>query len=440
MELTSGKTCSEPLRVLTPGNTGGFEFRELKPVLNALALPLVLLALAYSVLSGWTGLTGRVYELAYRAPYLFQFAPYLLLLAGLALSWRFNRSRAFYVMATLLLAHWAVQQQASLAPLQSKGLLLAVGLFLPANILLFAWLRERGIFTVRGLTRLCLIGVQVAVVLLLLNPDGEGVLREAVEFFTAPFDRFGVLHYWRIPQALQVVFVVALLGLLLRVIMRPTALNGGLFAALLAVVFGMDSDTWIGGAVYISVAALILLVATVQDSYCLAYQDELTGLPGRRALNEHMQKLSGRYVMVMVDVDHFKKFNDLFGHETGDQVLRFVAARLQRVRGGGKAYRYGGEEFTLLFPGKRVEDVRPCLEQVHEAIGASRFILRARNRPRQRPSTMPPVKRPRRKVAVTVSMGMAQRDGRIDTPQRVLKAADQALYRAKQQGRNRIVH
>ena len=70
----------------------------------------------------------------------------------------------------------------------------------------------------------------------------------------------------------------------------------------------------------------------------------------------------------MTDVDHFKKFNDTYGHDVGDQVLRMVAARLKKVTGGGKAYRYGGEEFTIVFAGKTMEECQPHLEAVREAI------------------------------------------------------------------------
>jgi len=75
-------------------------------------------------------------------------------------------------------------------------------------------------------------------------------------------------------------------------------------------------------------------------------------LPSRRALIERLPSLGRRYTVAMVDVDHFKNFNDTYGHDAGDQVLRMVASRLGEVSGGGTAFRYGGEEFTILFPGK----------------------------------------------------------------------------------------
>ena len=106
-----------------------------------------------------------------------------------------------------------------------------------------------------------------------------------------------------------------------------------------------------------SIMALIMcLTAIMQESWRMAYLDELTELPGRRALREKFQKISGLYTVAMLDVDHFKKFNDTYGHDTGDEVLKMVATKLANVSGGGKAYRYGGEEFVLLFPSKEVGD------------------------------------------------------------------------------------
>ena len=72
-----------------------------------------------------------------------------------------------------------------------------------------------------------------------------------------------------------------------------------------------------------------------------------------------MAGLGPRYVLAMADVDHFKSFNDTHGHDTGDQVLKLVAARLAQVKGGGRAFRYGGEEFTVLFPDRTLDEALP---------------------------------------------------------------------------------
>jgi diguanylate cyclase (GGDEF)-like protein len=84
-------------------------------------------------------------------------------------------------------------------------------------------------------------------------------------------------------------------------------------------------------------------------SYDMAYRDELTGLLGRRALNDRLKGLARQYVIAKMDVDHFKKYNDTHGHDIGDEVLKMVARQIGAVGGGGTAYRYGGEEFCVVF-------------------------------------------------------------------------------------------
>ena len=186
---------------------------------------------------------------------------------------------------------------------------------------------------------------------------------------------------------------------------------------------------------------LMIAVAVAHEAYQMAFRDELTGLPGRRALNEHLQRLGRQYVIAMADVDHFKQFNDTHGHDVGDQVLRVVAGQLRKISGGGKAYRYGGEEFTLVFPGKTIEQCLPHLEVVRAAVEGYLLQLREQG---QRPRDDQQGRQKRRakaagSVSVTISIGVAQRQAAQLTTEAVLKAADQALYSAKGAGRNRVV-
>src|SRR6266571_3126428 len=87
---------------------------------------------------------------------------------------------------------------------------------------------------------------------------------------------------------------------------------------------------------FIAAAAVTLTLSILQDTYNMAFRDDLTGLQSRRALNEQLMGLGRQYVVAMVDVDHFKRFNDTFGHDVGDQVLKMVATKIQGVMGGGK--------------------------------------------------------------------------------------------------------
>jgi len=144
------------------------------------------------------------------------------------------------------------------------------------------------------------------------------------------------------------------------------------------------------------------------------------------------------YTLAMVDIDHFKKVNDTYGHDVGDQVLKMVAAQIEEVSGGGRPYRFGGEEFTVFFPNKSAREALPHLEELRHAIEMGGFTLRAANRPKEKPEQ--PVKgKEGKRLQVTASIGVAERNDFNLTPAAVLKAADKALYLAKEQGRNRVV-
>jgi len=221
---------------------------------------------------------------------------------------------------------------------------------------------------------------------------------------------------------------------------RRTPFEGSLVWVVVAVTAALVN--WRGSqpaTLFFAAGQLALLVGLFEDSYRLAFHDELTGLPGRRALDEAMQGLSGAFTIAMVDIDHFKRFNDRHGHDAGDQVLRMIADELAKTGGGGRAYRYGGEEFTILFSGKSMPDLRGDLETVRSSIADRTFALRAPDRPATKPDKPKKKTRPPTRVTVTISIGTASSNSRRPSPASVLKAADRALYRAKRAGRNRVV-
>jgi len=170
---------------------------------------------------------------------------------------------------------------------------------------------------------------------------------------------------------------------------------------------------------------LILLFATLQKSWHLAYVDELTALPGRRALEEKLKRSLGIYALAMVDIDHFKKFNDSYGHAVGDDVLAMIAAKIAQVGGGGKAFRYGGEEFTVIFNNHSADEVQSHLQSLIEAVAQTPFVVNRRKK--QKPKT----------VQVTISIGLTDSINKANATQ-TIKVADEALYQAKKKGRNRL--
>jgi len=185
-------------------------------------------------------------------------------------------------------------------------------------------------------------------------------------------------------------------------------------------------------------AAQALLVVTMAEAgHLLAFTDRLTALPNRRAFDDQLGRMRGTYTVAMVDVDRFKRFNDRWGHAAGDQALRLVASALAAVTGGGRAYRYGGEEFAVLFPGRSARDVAEPLELLRRGVADRGFVVRSPIRPEKRPRRRTPSVG--RRVPLTVSIGAASPNAVRRTPDDVVRAADRALYRAKRAGRNCVV-
>jgi diguanylate cyclase (GGDEF)-like protein len=238
-------------------------------------------------------------------------------------------------------------------------------------------------------------------------------------------------------------FLIAGVLLLVQYLRQPRPLHAAVLLGLLGLLWMLPNTFILPHALQVmsSLVMLMLVAAVVHEAYQMAYRDELTGLPGRRALNDRLERLGRSYVIAMADVDHFKKFNDTHGHDVGDQVLRLVASQLRKVGGGGKAYRYGGEEFTLVFPGKSIEDCRQHLEAVRLAV--ANYPLQLRDK-QQRPKDNKEGRQRRRasgaaSVSVTISIGVAERELQQRTADEVIRCADKALYAAKRAGRNCVV-
>ncbi len=362
--------------------------------------------------------------------------PVVVLVVGLVLGWRFHRSRLLLALCVLAISDRALAHVAPLPPtaLDARVLRYGIAILLPINLTFLALAAERGIFTVRGIHRAVVIALQAGALALVHNyADTQtlgGVARALTDMPTPILD---------LPIVALLAFATALAAMLYGFVMRGTATESGFFWAILIALAGVwppASDVARAGC--LATAGLTLVLSLVEASYGMAFRDELTGLPGRRALQEALIQLTGIYTVAMVDIDHFKKFNDRYGHDVGDQVLKMVASRLARIRGGGKAFRYGGEEFTVLFAGKELNEALEQLDAARKEIGALDFVIRSARRPRKRPDQPRPRRRKQPRTRITVSAGAAERNNRNSGPNDVLRAADKALYKAKQQGRNRV--
>jgi GGDEF domain-containing protein len=382
------------------------------------------------------------------------YAFYTATIAGLLLAWRFHSSRIFFALLVLFLSQEAIYYFTSsftpghiAASGPGRTALAVVGLLLPLNFVLLSLRKEKGFSFSSVAPPSLFLFVQSVIVGVLCRPESSAAMR--------------ALHHPALPAPLPfatlLAFAAAAVLLLTRVLLFHKPVESGLLWALaasfLALYFGGVGRIPTG---YFAAAAFILAGAIVETSYLLAYHDELTSLPSRRAFHDALLRLQPPYSIAMVDIDHFKRCNDTYGHDTGDQVLRLVASRLARVSGGGQAYRCGGEEFAILFPGKTTAEILEHLEKLRADIEASTLRLRGpdrrqeargpdrRNqRVRGRAQTGHAIRQlargtPSAELSVTASIGVATSRQENQSAEDVIQAADKALYRAKAAGRNRI--
>lgn len=376
---------------------------------------------------------------------LFNVLPTLVLLLGGAYCAVYRRQRELFLMLTVYIAYFLLDTQTDFyrdhGRLREDAAVVfhLVCLLLPALFGLYGAWQERTHLLQDLVARGAVLFAVGSVAVALEQSYPEALLTWLAEI------RWPTLHgQWMslIQLAYPLVAGVFIL-LVVQYLRAPRPLHAAQITGLLGI-FWMLPQTFILPFtlnIMCSQVMLMIAAAVAHEAYQMAFRDELTGLPGRRALNERMQRLGRNYVIAMTDVDHFKKFNDTHGHDVGDQVLRLVASRLAKVTGGGRAYRYGGEEFALVFAGKTAEECVPHVEAVREVIANYVMHLRDKyNRPQDDTAG-----RQRRAgssggtVSVTISIGVAERQADHRNSEAVLKSADQALYNAKGAGRNCVV-
>jgi diguanylate cyclase (GGDEF)-like protein len=366
--------------------------------------------------------------------------PYLACGICAVLALLFNRLRLLLATAGLAALYWLVRTrlQVSLDNPDAARLYLVASLATPLGVMFLLLVPERRPLSNAGLMlSACFMALMGGCFLLadLLEADTG---RAAGHFAARGID--GLV----LASGSVLLFAFAAMGCLLGLLLRDSETESALFGLLLASFLGL-------GLLHLphisiamaSAASLCLAWGLVHGSHAMAYRDDLTGLLGRRALNERLKSLGRRYSIAMLDVDHFKRFNDTHGHDVGDEVLKLVASRVKQVGQGGTAYRYGGEEFCIVFPRKSPEDCARALDALREEIAGYRLSIRDR---KHRP--VKPGEGSRRRgasrvggksVSVTVSAGVASCGEDLNDPEKVLLAADSKLYKAKRAGRNRVV-
>lgn len=183
----------------------------------------------------------------------------------------------------------------------------------------------------------------------------------------------------------------------------------------------------LSGATFIAAT----IVVRSRELRLLSTRDRFTGLLNRAVFNEQLEREvafarreDGRFAVAMLDIDHFKKFNDTYGHAGGDEALRAVAHTLRgSCRATDVVARYGGEEFALILPGVMSGRATDLLERFRRVVAVKAIALPGRSKP----------------ASVTVSIGVAIWPDDGETPAELLRCADERLYQAKAEGRDRVI-
>ena len=382
---------------------------SLKSIVINISIPL-LISLVFALITFYEAkIQGTILRLL---PYLFYAISTLVILVSL----HFNRNRFIFIITPLVLMHIGFEY---FSERRAFDMFLYVSVLYPLHLLVFLFFKERGLFSIWGIFKLVFFIFEISIVLYFVyypNVDLIAFLKFklfAISFFP--------LKDMSVAIGIFVFFIMSALVMFNRQLIYNSSFLVITVTFYLGFYFFKMPHANELSLLAISVIVFALLI---RESYYLAFFDELTSLPGRRALVEDMAKLGRRYSLAMIDIDHFKKFNDTYGHDTGDEVLKMVASKLWNVGGGGKAYRYGGEEFVLLFPSKNVDESYLSTDILRENISKSPFSVRNKN------ST--------KVIYINISAGVVQKNSMDKGPFAVMKRADNALYKAKKDGRNKV--
>ncbi len=298
---------------------------------------------------------------------------------------------------------------------------LSLSIFIPLSFLFIGLQKEKGIYNKSGFSKLILSIVIVILSFALAHS------KTILLFTLLPLVKLNFLPIKSVNDTFLLLFIFTLLMYIIAfIVKKEMKLLAFLVSFLFCSVPFLSSKLFHETPLFLALGTGILGIRLIREAYEMAFIDTLTQIPSRRALDEYAQGLTPPYSLCMVDIDHFKKFNDTYGHDVGDEVLRYVAKELQKIKGGGKAFRYGGEEFTIIFANKLKFQVKQHLEQIRENIAQKGFKLKQKTTKNKTND---------KSVNLTISLGVCDsEDAKYIYDMFIL--ADKALYKAKEGGRN----
>ncbi len=410
-------------------------------LIKALIVPLIILLLAsYLFFSG---------SLSFLPVNVFNYFVLTVFIIAMLLSIWFDKSRYFFALLYLVVIYiirfYFIEYY--MAGIIIEPLYWILTILLTTTTVTFSFMKDQGVLSFGGALSFLFIVLQAAAIIILALYGSDVLAYLAVNVVSS-------VSTLQQPIFQSLILILGSIFYLASPSLWPQKNMIGFLGVLVAVLLPFYfEDNLLAWEIYYSGAAVIILFKVLNEMHKMAYIDELTGLPGRRSLLHHINRLNGLYSIAMVDIDHFKKINDSYGHEVGDQVLKFIASMLKNVTGGGRAYRYGGEEFLLIFVGFTKKEVWIHLEALRIIIEERPFYIRQKDRPKKKEEivlddgkkevenskTSSVGKKATEAVNVTVSIGVADNAGHNIDPRAIIEEADKAMYSAKNAGRNRVV-
>lgn len=369
--------------------------------------------------------------------------PYILLALAALMALLSNHGLEAGITLSLLCAYWLIQSflQSPLNSQPASQIFYLLTVLSPTLIITYALLPQSSYLQLQGLLAILLTPLLVLVIAGLLAINQQLFLNTATGAL-----QNGVGGGYLSALSWTLYFVAISLCLGLNLYQQQSIHNSLLGCSLMSLItYGWIQLNSISAFMFSGMGLLLTVNLTV-SLLQIGYRDDLTQIGNRRALQQTAKTLRGPYSVAMVDADYFKKINDQFGHDLGDQALRAIASLLKQSADGGKPFRYGGEEFCLLFKGKTEQQVLDALEACRQAIANYDMVVRDKQqRPKKQKQGEPRRGASKRKsnLRLTVSIGVASSDkaapgNSINPFEQVLKSADKALYRAKASGRNCI--
>ena len=351
-------------------------------------------------------------------------APLAIFGGGAVLGIIIRRGRLVLALTTLVLADQA------LIHFPNRPMFIVVAVLLPLNIGVIASLREASLLSNIGAWRLGIVLSQA----LVAWAFQLRFLAGTAQLLDEPLIGSDLSQWTQLPQLALIAFAMALGLVLARYFISGRPLAAGAAWSLVACYLALDSSGSGGPVTVYFLTAGVLLVVGSACEVRNVFLDEITGLPAKVELDRMLRRTPRRYALARIDVDEYVRFRERYGPEGARRMLRAVANALTKIGGRGRAFSYGGPAFAVVFRWTTAHAAMGHLDFLRHTIEALAIDIQKT----EPPKAGRPAKVEKLTVSVTISGGVAEPETRDAKPEDVVRAAEQALARAKQAGSNRI--